>query len=87
MCAAEEVAADLYSVPDHFTLAMLADGRHCLNRALEAVEDMPRTRSFDYKGLVVFVTADFAVRHKIPFSIMSPLGAFSQRCVGANVLH
>jgi hypothetical protein len=47
MCAAEELASDLYSVPDHFTLAMLADGRHRLNRTLEAVEYVLRTRSFD----------------------------------------
>jgi hypothetical protein len=75
MCAAEELASDLYSVPDHLTLAMLADGRHFVNRALEAVEDVPRTRSFDYNGLVVIVTADFAVRHKILFSSLSSLGA------------
>jgi hypothetical protein len=85
MCAAEELASDLYSVPDHLTLAMLADGRHFVNRALEAVEDVPRTRSFDYNGLVVIVTADFAVRHKIPFSSLSPLGAFSNRSCNRQV--
>jgi hypothetical protein len=64
MCAAEELAADLYSVPDHFTLAMLADGCHRLNRAFEAVEYVLCTCSFDNKGLIVFVATNFAVRHR-----------------------
>jgi hypothetical protein len=69
MCAAEELASDLYSVPDHSALAMLADGRHRLNRALEAVENMLRTCGFDYKGLIVFVATNFAVCHK---NLLSP---------------
>jgi hypothetical protein len=64
MCAAEKLASDLYPVPDHFTLAMLADGRHRLNRALEAVENMLRTCGFDYKGLIVLIATNFAVCHK-----------------------
>jgi len=52
----EELASDLYSVPDHCTLAMPPDGVAIrLNRALEAVENMLRTCGFDYKGLIVLV--------------------------------
>jgi hypothetical protein len=44
---------------------------------------VPLTRSLDYKSLVVFVTADFAVRHKSPLSRpWARCGAFSN-----NVLH
>jgi len=66
MCAAEEAAANLYPMPDHSALAMLANGGHQLNRALEAVKYVPRTCSFDYEGLVIFIAADFAICHGIP---------------------
>jgi ketosteroid isomerase-like protein len=63
MCAAEEAPVYFDSVADHFTFAVLADGRHFLNGTFEAVKCMARSGGLYDDGLVVFVAADFAVWH------------------------
>jgi hypothetical protein len=63
MRATEEMPLDLYPMSDHFAAAMLANRSHCLNRALETIECMPRPGSFHHEGLVVFVATDFAICH------------------------
>src|ERR1700687_843761 len=66
MRATEEMPLDLDPMADHFALTMLANRSHCLDRALETIECMPRSSRFDDEGLVVFVAADFAICHRIP---------------------
>ena len=63
MRAAKEVPLNLDPVPDHFALAMLANGSHRLNRALETVEYEACTGGFDDEWLVIFVATDFAICH------------------------
>jgi len=43
MRAAEKAATDFNSVPDHSAFAVFAHRGHGLDRALKAVEGMPRT--------------------------------------------
>jgi len=66
MRATEEMPLDLDPVSDHFALAMLANRSHRLDRALETIECMSSSSSFDYKSLVVFVATDFAICHRTP---------------------
>jgi hypothetical protein len=47
MCATKELPRDLDPVPNHFALTMLANRSHRLNRALETIEGMLRSSSFD----------------------------------------
>ena|SRR5208282_5809197 len=58
-----KLASDLYSVSDHLAMALFTNGRDSLNCTLEAVECMPVTGRNQLKGLVVFVTANFALCH------------------------
>ena len=68
MGAAEKATADLHPMTDYLALAMLTDGRNCLNRALEAVECVPRTSSNQFEGLIVLIPANFAFCHLAPRS-------------------
>jgi hypothetical protein len=61
--AAVEAAVDLGAVADHPAPAVLADRRHQVDRALEAVEDVPPAGRGDLDRLVVVVAADLACRH------------------------
>jgi hypothetical protein len=61
--AAVEAAGSLHAVADHPATAVLADGRHLVDGALEAVEHMDRTRGVDLEGLVVVVAAHLTSRH------------------------
>jgi hypothetical protein len=63
MCATEEVAADFHSMPNHFAFTVLADRGHCLDRALEAIEDVPRASRDQFKTLVVVVSTNLALCH------------------------
>ena len=63
MRAAKEAAAYFHSVPDHFTFAVFTNGRDGLNCALEAVKGMPCSSSYQFKLLVIFISANFAFRH------------------------
>jgi hypothetical protein len=60
-----EAASYLYSVPDHPAIAMFADGCDGLNRALQTIERMPGPGGNQFKALVVFVPADFTLRHNV----------------------
>jgi hypothetical protein len=62
--ATEELPRNLDPVSNHLALTMLANGSHRLNRALETIECVPRSSSFDDEGLVVFVATDFAICHR-----------------------
>ncbi len=66
MGAAEKTTANLHSMSDYPALAVFTDGRNCLDRALEAIECMPRAGGDQFKRLVVFVATNFAFRHFAP---------------------
>jgi len=63
MGAAKEVALDLHSVADDPAFAVLANWGHCLDRALEAVENMTCASGCHLKSLVVLVATNFASGH------------------------
>jgi hypothetical protein len=67
-CATEEVAAHLDAVADHLAAAVLANRSNGMNRALEAVEDVPGAGRHDFEALVVIVTTDLTSRHFSPLS-------------------
>jgi hypothetical protein len=69
MRTAEKLTLDLYAVPNHFALAVFANRSHRLNCALEAVEGVPRSGSFDDECLVIIIAADLTLGHiLLPFS-------------------
>ena len=68
MRAAEEPLAYFDAVADHPAFTMLTYRRHGVNRTLEAIESMPCSGGHQVKGLVVFVTTNFAFRHLAPHS-------------------
>jgi hypothetical protein len=61
--ATEHVFSHFYTVTDDPAQTVAAGRRHCLNRALEAVEDMTLPLNDKFKAFVVFVPAFFACRH------------------------
>src|SRR5690606_34649037 len=63
--AAEEAPVDLGAVADHLAPAVVADGRHLVDGALEAVEGVVCARGDDLEGLVVVVPADLAASHVV----------------------
>lgn len=65
--AAEKAAVDFDAMPDDHAAAVLADGRHLMDRALERIEDMLLAGSDDLERLVVVVPTDFAFRHFLQF--------------------
>jgi hypothetical protein len=66
MCAAEKSATDLHAVANNFAVAMLTNGRNCLNCTFKAVKRMPRSRGDELKRLVVIISTNFALRHFSP---------------------
>jgi hypothetical protein len=68
--AAKYLAAVFHTVADDFATAMVTLGRHNVDRALEAVEDVRFSLETDLKYLVVFVSAMFAFSHKV-YSILT----------------
>lgn len=64
--AAEEPAARLHAVTHDAALAVLADRRHLLDRALEGVEHMYGALRVYLEGHAVVVATDFASSHKVP---------------------
>ena len=56
-------AVGLDAVPDDFAIAMMANRRELVNRALEAIEDVPVARCDDLERQVIFVATDFALSH------------------------
>jgi hypothetical protein len=65
MRTAEKAAAYLYTVADHPALAMLANWRHRLNGAFQAVERVPRPRRDQLEALVIVIATNFASSHCI----------------------
>jgi hypothetical protein len=63
--AAEELASDLDAVADDLAPAVLADRRHSMDRALEAVERVPLAGRDHLERLVVVVAADLTTRHRV----------------------
>ena len=62
---AVERALSLDTMSDDSALAVRAGWRQCVNRALETVEDVGFSGVNHLKGLVVVVSADFALGHGI----------------------
>src|SRR5690606_9543633 len=63
--AAVEATVDLDAVADHLAPAVLADGRHAVDGALEAVEGVRRTGGAHLERLVVVVAADLTAGHGV----------------------
>jgi hypothetical protein len=61
--AAENLAISFNAVPDDPAVAMRANRRQCVDRALEAIEGVVRPVNDHFKRLVVFIFANFACRH------------------------
>ena len=62
---AVERAPGFDTMSDDSTLAVRAGRRQCMNRALETVEHVRFSGVNHFKGLVVVVSADFALGHGI----------------------
>lgn len=71
MRAAIEVTVDFSAMPDHATLAVLADWSHGLNGTFQAVKRVVLPGGNQLKGLVVVVPADFTPGHESPHSVVS----------------
>ena len=63
MNAAEDFAVGFHAVPNDSTIAMWADRRQCVNRALEAIECVMLSSYDHFKRLVIFVFTNFACSH------------------------
>jgi hypothetical protein len=79
MRATEKLPLDLDSMSDHFALAMLANRSHRLNRAFETIEGMPCSSRLDCECLVVFIAADFALRHRTSSRMCLPPSRMNDR--------
>jgi hypothetical protein len=78
-----EFAIYLHAVSDDRTTAVLAPWRQLVNRALEAVEHVPRTGCDHLETHLVVVTAYFAFRHIVSISLGMPAPA-GRRTVSAG---
>jgi|SRR6266516_3338179 len=63
MGTTEKSAANLNSMPNHPALAVLANRRDGLNRALETVERVMGSGGYQLEALVVLVAANLAGGH------------------------
>jgi len=66
MGATEKLTGNFDPVPDDLALAVLANRRHELDRALEAVEHVPLSGCDQFKTLVIIISTNFAFRHLAP---------------------
>src|SRR5215204_1814658 len=80
-----ERAVGLDAVPDDPTPAVVADGRELLDRALEAVEDVPITGGNHLERQVIVVAAHLAFRHDRPPLCSSHPDGASQRAEHAQL--
>jgi hypothetical protein len=64
VCAAEELAVRLETVPQDPALTVFADRSDPLGRAFEAVEDVKRSRRTYLERHLVVIAAYFAYRHR-----------------------
>jgi hypothetical protein len=62
----EEPASNFHSMSNNFALAMFADWRDRLNRALEAVEYMAISSRYELETFVVVISTNFALCHFAP---------------------
>jgi hypothetical protein len=63
MDAAKDLSIGFYTVPDHPTVAVRANRRKRVDRALKAIEDVALVGDHHFERLVIFVFANFAFRH------------------------
>jgi hypothetical protein len=63
MNAAEDLSVSFNAVPDNSAVAVRANRRQRMDRALEAVERVVRPVNDHFKRLVVFIFANFACSH------------------------
>jgi hypothetical protein len=63
MNAAEDLAVSFNAVPDNPAVAVRANRRQRMDRALEPVERVVRPVNDHFKRLVVFIFANFACSH------------------------
>jgi hypothetical protein len=63
MDAAEDFSVSFNAVPDNPTVAMGANRRECVDRALEAIEGVMFAANDYFKRLVIFILANFACSH------------------------
>jgi hypothetical protein len=68
MSAAEKPTSHFDAMADYTAVTMFTFRRDGLNRTLKAVERMPCSGGYHFKGLVVFITANFACSHLAPHS-------------------
>jgi hypothetical protein len=70
--ATVDLSIGFYTVPNDSALAMWADWRQRMNRALEAIECVMFSGYDCFKGLVIFIFTNFAYSHT---QILSRLGS------------
>jgi hypothetical protein len=63
ICATEEPAVDLDSMPDDLAIAVFAYRGHCLNGTFKAVERMAGSGRHDLEALVIIIAAHFTPSH------------------------
>ena len=66
MGATKDTFADLSAVTDHLTVAVLTHWSNGLNRALETVENVSRSKTNHFEGLVILVATHFTSGHLSP---------------------
>src|ERR1044071_2924365 len=68
MCAvgtAVKISAGFDSVPDDFAPAMVAFGSQNVNGTFEGIKVMRDAVHHNFQGLIIFISADFTLGHKI----------------------
>jgi hypothetical protein len=63
MNAAEDLSVSFNAVPDNPAVAVRANRRQRMDRALKAVERVVRPVNDHFKRLIVFIFANFACSH------------------------
>jgi hypothetical protein len=63
MDAAEDLSIGFYAVADHPAVAVRANRRKRVDRALKAIEGVVCAGNDDFERLVIFIFANFAFRH------------------------
>ena len=63
VCAAVDLSVGFNAVPDNPAVAVRANRRQRMDRALEAVEGVPFSTNDYLKRLVIFIFANFACSH------------------------
>ena len=79
MGAAEKSATDFHAVSNHFALAVVANRRHRLDCALEAVKSVVCAGCYQLETFVVLVATDFACCHIPPPSPALLLKRYTSR--------